>query len=85
MSKFEKQKQRLLRKPKDFTYEELKTVLTGLGYTESNKGKTSGSRVSFINLNTKHIISIHKPHPQNIIKTYALDYIIDELKAQNKI
>ena len=85
MSKFEKQKQRLLRKPKDFTYEELKNVLTGLGYTESNKGKTSSSRVSFINLDTKHIISIHKPHPQNIIKTYALDYIIDELKAQNKI
>lgn len=85
MSKFEKQKERLLRKPKDFTYEELKTVLNGLGYTESNKGKTSGSRVAFINLDTKHIISIHKPHPQNIIKAYALNYIIDELKAQNKI
>lgn len=85
MSKFEKQKERLLRKPKDFTYEELKTVLNGLGYTESNKGKTSGSSVSFTNLETKHIMSIHKPHPQNIIKGYALDYIITELKAQNKI
>lgn len=76
---------RLQRKPKDFTYEELKTVLTGLGYSESNKGKTSGSRVAFINVETNHILRTHKPHPQNIIKAYALEYIINELKTQKKI
>jgi HicA toxin of bacterial toxin-antitoxin, len=85
MSKFEKLKERLLRKPKDFTYDELKSVLTGLGYAESNKGKTSGSRVAFVNADTKHIIRIHKLHPQNIIKGYALNYIIDELKQQQKL
>lgn len=85
MSKFEKLIDRLQRKPKDFTYEELKTVLTGLGYSESNKGKTSGSRVAFINVETKHILRIHKPHPQNIIKAYALEYIINELKTQKKL
>ncbi len=85
MSKFEKLKERLLKRPKDFTYDELKSVLTGLGYTESNKGKTSGSRVAFINNTTSHIIRIHKPHPKNIIKGYALEYIIDELKGQNKL
>lgn len=85
MSKFEKLIDRLQRKPKDFTYEELKTVLTGLGYSESNKGKTSGSRVAFINAETKHILRIHKPHPQNIIKAYALEYIINELKTQKKL
>lgn len=85
MSKFEKLKYRLLKKPKDFTYDELRTVLIGLGYSESNKGKTSGSRVAFINHDTKHILRIHKPHPKNIIKAYALEYIIDELKVQNKI
>ena len=85
MSKFEKLKERLLRRPKDFTYDELKSVLTGLGYIESNKGKTSGSRVAFIDHGTKHIIRIHKPHPQNIMKGYTLEYIIDELKGQNKI
>ena len=85
MSKFDKLKERLLKKPKDFTYDELRTVLIGLGYTESNKGKTSGSRVAFIQQAIKHILRIHKPHPQNIIKAYALEYIIDELKAQNKL
>lgn len=85
MSKFEKLIDRLQRKPKDFTYEELKNVLTGLGYSESNKGKTSGSRVAFINVETNHILRIHKPHPQNIIKAYALEYIINELKTQKKL
>ncbi len=85
MSKFEKLIDRLQRKPKDFTYEELKTVLTGLGYSESNKGKTSGSRVAFINVETNHILRIHKPHPQNIIKAYVLEYIINELKTQKKL
>lgn len=85
MSKFDKLKERILQEPKNFTYDELKTLLRGLGYAESNKGKTSGSRVAFFNLDTKHILRIHKPHPQNIIKQYALRFIIEELKSQNKL
>lgn len=85
MSKFDKLKERLLTEPKDFTYDELKTLLSGMGYSESNKGKTSGSRVAFLNPVTNHIIRIHKPHPKNIIKQYALRFIIDELKVQNKL
>jgi hypothetical protein len=85
MSKFDKLKERILKEPKDFTYDELKTLLAGMGYIESNKGKTSGSRVAFINSNTKHILRIHKPHPKNIIKQYALRFIVEELKSQNKL
>lgn len=85
MSKFDKLILRLLSRPKDFTYDELKTLLKGLGYAESNKGKTSGSRVAFIDTATKHILRIHKPHPKNIIKGYAMEYIIEELKNQNKL
>ena len=85
MSKFDKLKDRILKEPNDFTFDELKTLLGGLGYRESNKGKTSGSRVAFINPDTKHIIRIHKPHPQNIIKQYALRFIIEELKSQDKL
>lgn len=85
MSKFDKLKERILKEPKDFTCDELKTLLAAMGYTESNKGKTSGSRVAFTNQDTKHIVSIHKPHPKNIIKQYALRFIIDELKSQNKL
>ena len=48
MSKKEKLINRLKTKPKDFTYNEAKTLLESVGFTESNKGKTSGSRVVFI-------------------------------------
>jgi hypothetical protein len=82
MSKKDKLKTRLKSRPKDFTYQELKSVLASMGYMEDNKGKTSGARVSFINEKTKHIISLHKPHPTNILKRYQIDIIVDEL---NKI
>lgn len=79
MSKHEKLVKRFLLKPKDFTYNELKTLLSGFGYVEVTKGATSGSRVSFYNENNKHIIFLHKPHPKNILKRYQIDSIIDEL------
>ena len=49
MSKLEKEIERLKSKPKDYTYEEVKSLLNKLGYIEYNKGKTSGSRVRFRN------------------------------------
>ena len=79
MLKKEKLKQRLKQRLKDFTYQELETVLTGMGYMEDNKGKTSGSRVSFIHESTKHIISLHKPHPSNILKSYQINMVVDAL------
>ena len=59
MSKLEKLKQRLRELPKDFTYEELVSLLIALGYELDNKGKTSGSRVKFIKGDTP--IILHKP------------------------
>jgi hypothetical protein len=85
MSKQEKQLQRLLSRPRDFTYDELKSLLHGLGYREETKGKTSGSRVAFIHNQTLHIISLHKPHPGNELKVYQIDQIIEALKKQEVI
>ncbi|MGN1245894.1 MAG: type II toxin-antitoxin system HicA family toxin [Muribaculaceae bacterium] len=65
--------------PKDFTWEELYRLLTILGYTPCNKGKTSGSRVIFKSTGKKPIM-LHKPHPGNIIKEYALRQVYDYLK-----
>ncbi|HOX91680.1 MAG TPA: type II toxin-antitoxin system HicA family toxin [Spirochaetales bacterium] len=79
MSKEEKLIQRLLKRPKDFTYNELKKVLVHFGYIENRVDKTSGSRVAFINNETKHIIRLHKPHPNNELKQYQIDQIIEEL------
>ena len=85
MSQFEKILNRFTTLPKDFTYDELKSLLKGLGYIEFTKGKTSGSRVAFVNQKTRHIIRIHKPHPSNILKRYVMEQIFDELKNQGVI
>ncbi len=79
MSKLEKEIERLKSKPKDYTYEEAKSLLNKLGYIENNKGKTSGSRVRFRNKeNVK--IDLHKPHPKNILKAYQINDLIEILK-----
>jgi hypothetical protein len=85
MSKSDKLIKRLLSKPKDFTYDELKILLTHFGYGESQTGKTSGSRVAFIDKDSKHIIRLHKPHPNNELKQYQIVQIIDELRLRRLI
>ena len=64
--------------PTDFTFEELEKLLKFFGYEKSNKGKTSGSRVVYKNKD-KRPIMLHKPHPGNIIKTYAMKQVLNDL------
>jgi hypothetical protein len=85
MSKEEKLIVRLSSRPKDFTYEELRRLLKYFGYEESNSGKTSGSRVAFIHTDSKHIIRLHKPHPNNELKQYQIDLILEELSSRGLI
>ncbi len=77
MSKKEKLLQRLKSRPKDFTFEEMRTLLEMLGYAMDNKGKTSGSRVKFTKNND--IVILHKPHLGNIIPEYQIRQIIEKL------
>lgn len=70
--------------PSDFTFDELERLLAICGYERSNKGKTSGSRVIFKNQSGTPIM-LHKPHPGNIVKTYALKQVMDELKNKELI
>jgi hypothetical protein len=72
MSKKEKLITRFKTIPADFTYDELKVMLEFFGFSEFNKGRTSGSRVVFINTETKEIIRLHKPHPGNIVNKPTL-------------
>lgn len=76
---------RFLSFPKDFTIDELSTLLGRFGFEVSNKGKTSGSRIAFINKENGAIIRIHKPHPGNIIKPYALKEVHKCLKENGFI
>jgi hypothetical protein len=80
MSKKDKLLSRFLSRPRDFTYDELRSLLTGFGYKESTSGRTSGSRVAFINSETKHIIRLHKPHPGPHLRMYQIDELIEELR-----
>ncbi len=65
--------------PKDFTWDELKKVLSHFGYEEMpQKGKTGGSRRKFVN-NKKEVISLHEPHPKKIVKSYVIKQIIEHL------
>lgn len=52
----------------------------GLGFCEDYKGKTSGSRVEFINLEYNISIDLHKPHPSKILKEYQIIKLIKDLK-----
>lgn len=65
--------------PKDFTFSELTKLLNGFGFAISRKGKTSGSRVRFINIERKSIIDLHKPHPSSVVKEGALKDIYEKL------
>lgn len=67
--------------PSNFTFDELERLLSFFGFERYNKGKTSGSRVVFKDKSGTPIM-IHKPHPGNIVKAYALKQILEEL--QNK-
>lgn len=85
MSKRDKLIDRLLNRPSDFAYNEAKSLLEKFGYREDNRGRTSGSRVAFVNNETKHIIRFHKPHPGNLLKKYQIDQLIEDLKSQGVI
>ena len=85
MSKKEKLINRLKTKPKDFTYNEAKTLLEAVGFVESNKGRTSGSRVVFIEYKNGLKFELHKPHPGNVLKTYVILRLINILKEMGVI
>ena len=75
---------RFLKMPADFTFEEMQRLLEGYGYEKGNKGRTSGSRVIFKN-GDKRPIMLHKPHPGNIVKEYAMKQVLEELREAGLI
>ena len=83
MSRKQKLIERLKTKPRDFTYNEMESLLQSLGFTMSSKGTTSGSRVLF------HIdglsIDLHKPHPQNELPMYQINKILKVLEEEGLV
>ncbi len=85
MPQRDKDLERLLRIPSDYTYEELKTVLGRFGYKERNGGTTGGSRRKFVRESDNAIISLHKPHPENIVNKATIRDVITYLKGRGDI
>lgn len=85
MGQIEKLIERIKKVPADLTYDELKRLMTYLEYEESNKGKTSGSRVAFYRERDKAVIILHKPHPENIMKKYAIRQLLETLKERGDL
>jgi hypothetical protein len=85
MVKKEKLLDKLLRKPSDFTFRELESLLGHFGYDQLKPGKTGGSRRAFLHRSTKHIIRLHKPHKGNTLKQYQIREIIQALKKNDHI
>jgi hypothetical protein len=71
MTQVEKLVERFKKVNSGFKYAELVRLLAHFGYEEQSAGKTSGSRMRFINAD-KDIISIHRPHPGDEMKSYAI-------------
>lgn len=85
MSTLEKAIERIKKLPSDYTYREMKQLLKQLGFSEYNKGKTSGSRVRFYRESDKRIINIHKPHPSDVMSAGAIKDIVNLLKGLGEI
>ncbi|MCL2494689.1 MAG: type II toxin-antitoxin system HicA family toxin [Oscillospiraceae bacterium] len=79
MSKKEKLIRRLKSRPRDFTFDELVTLMGYLGVSMNTGGKTSGSAIKFEN-EDGFVLYIHRPHPGNILKEYHIRRILKKLE-----
>lgn len=80
MGKHEKLLAKLKSRPKDFTFQELVTLLSGFGYVLNQSG--SGSRVRFEHEHCAPVF-MHKPHPSPVLKPYQIDQVLDILRQES--
>lgn len=78
MSQKDKLVKRFLSQPRDFTFDELVRLFALFGFSLYQKGHSSGSRVAF--LRGEDVFSMHRPHPENIVKRGTLQNIKDYLE-----
>lgn len=62
-----------------FLWRDLETLMSQLGYQQQ---EMAGSRVRFYNPETSHIVHLHRPHPENVIKGGALKAVRVALKQE---
>ncbi len=82
MSRREKLLQRLLSQSVDFTWDEAVTLMKQHGF-QLMKG--SGSTRRFVHKTTGVKVMIHEPHPENIVKAYAQEDLLQGLRNAGAI
>lgn len=75
---------RLRQRPKDFTWGELTSLLKTMGYVQKKTGKTGGSRRRFVHPSAP-TITLHKPHPNRIVKMYVINDILELFRKEGMI
>ena len=79
MSRQEKLREKLLRLPGNFTYNEMVKLLRGFGYIEEERRRSSGSAIMLYHKELNDKIMFHKPHPEKELKKmYILKMIIEK-------
>lgn len=81
MSRKEKLLARLLSLPSDFSWDEAVRLLKQCNFEQLNN---SGSRRKFRHKDGVKL-SIHEPHPEPILKNYALKDMIDALQNSGEL
>ena len=81
MGQKEKLIERLRASPKTFTFDDVESLLRYFGYSRSNKGRTSGSRICFTSEDHPPIL-MHKPHPRKELLEYQVKQLIDFLEQK---
>ncbi len=82
MSKYEKAVRRLLSKPTDFEWSELKSLMDAFGYEMKTTG---GSGRKFKHPGSASNFVTHEPHPQSTLKAYQVREVIAFLKQEGHI
>ena len=82
MSKLQKAVTRLLAKPVDYTWDELLSLMTALGFELRTSG---GSGRKFFDPATKALLFLHEPHPSKILKAYQIRAAIQFLRKERRI
>jgi hypothetical protein len=82
MTKRQQAVERLLAKPVDYTWGELRALMEGFGYELQTVG---GSGRKFVDPNTGLGLFIHEPHPTRILKAYQVRLALQFPRNENHI
>lgn len=73
MGRKEKLKSKLDGLPKNFTWDELVTLMSQYGFKLLNAKRGSGRK--FYNKDIDRLAIFHEPHPENTLKRYVLEEV----------